>query len=175
MDRKVEPSGGWLSVPALGSAERWAARHRCDIRVLSAQQWATVSVCCLRQLVQSPFVIRGGAVESLNASKFGRDALLELVGDTEVRVGTISDLSRNGFAKEPRRSSAAQFIDAMRKTSELIAADPSDNGPGSVLHAAGRANTEYVFDTSILRKHSQQLLGMFALLPSSLFPQTLIP
>ena len=136
--------------------------------MLSAQQWATVSFCCLRQLVQSPFVIRGGAVESLNASKFGRDALLKLVGDTAVRVGTLSDLSQNGFAKESRWSSAAQFIEAMRTTSELIAADPSNTGPDSALHAASRGNAEYVFDANILLAYSQQLLGILALLPQCL-------
>lgn len=104
-----------------------------------------------------------GAV-ALNASLFDREHLLSLVGSTAVTVGTLSDLSRNGWAKNGQQHKLADFIKAMRSTSRLASKRTRTVSGLSNLKLGG-PSAEYVFDTAVLQKHHAKLLDQALELP----------
>lgn len=63
-ERLMQKSGGWRSVPEEAAATQWAGSYNCDIRVLTAEEWLSVSPCCLSEVFAAPFIVRAGGASA---------------------------------------------------------------------------------------------------------------
>jgi hypothetical protein len=118
-------SGGWRPQQPFAEA-RWGGAGRCEVRTLTAAEWAAASPCCLRSLFEQPFVVRGGnralVAPVLNASNFDRGALVAAAGGSAVRVSTVGDLSRHGVATERKGDATlADHLAAMLGLGRIVA------------------------------------------------------
>lgn len=81
--------GGWLASPQ--SEAKWGGGNVCTVRVLSVQEWEAATDRCLAALFLRPFMVRGGADEVLNHSRWTRDAMLETLGDYQMEASYIDN------------------------------------------------------------------------------------